>query len=285
MAEHASLPSAAHEADEAFDWPDRQLVRARRDWAGGSVESVECLIEEVPVALVYNGISHVVMLASPTDLEDFALGFSLSEGILEGTDELYDCEVVSRAEGLEVRLEIAAAPFMRLKQRRRNLAGRTGCGLCGVESLQAAVRQPAPVGRRAPVSTAAVHRAMDALAAHQSLHRATGAAHAAAWVREDGELLWVREDVGRHNALDKLIGARHRHRADATAEGFALVTSRASVEMVQKAASAGIGLLAAISAPTGMATRMAERTGLTLVGMARSGRLTAYSHPDWLINA
>jgi formate dehydrogenase accessory protein FdhD len=257
----------------------RASVPARRLAGGEIVASLESLIEEVPVALVYNGISHAVMLATPGDLEDFALGFSLSEGILHDPSQLYDIEIAEAAHGIEVRLDVATERFHALKARRRTLAGRTGCGLCGVESLEAVVRHPPPLAQRAPLSIASIHRALAALAAHQPLHHATGAAHAAAWADNAGTLVTVREDVGRHNALDKLIGALARRRFD-PAGGFALVTSRASYEMVQKAASAGIGLLAAVSAPTAFAARLAEEAGVTLVAWVRAGRLTAYSHPE-----
>ncbi|HET6718424.1 MAG TPA: formate dehydrogenase accessory sulfurtransferase FdhD [Rhodocyclaceae bacterium] len=272
-----ALPSAPGGARPA----PRTTVPARRLAGGESVDSVECLIEEVPVALVYNGISHAVMLATPSDLEDFGLGFSLSEGILASPDELYDCEVVTCPDGTEVRLEIASARLAALKVRRRSLAGRTGCDLCGVESLQAAVRDPAPVAPRPPLAAAAIHRALAELTTWQPLHRATGAAHAAAWADNAGRLIAVREDVGRHNALDKLVGTLARRRFDPST-GFVVVTSRASYEMVQKTAAAGIGLLAAVSAPTAYAVRLAEAAHLTLIGLARAGRLTAYSHPEQL---
>lgn len=264
--------------------PTRATVRARHHAGGTVVDRLETLVDEVPVALVYNGISHAVMLATPADLEDFALGFSLSEGILAEPGQLYDVEIADCADGMEVHLEIASERFAALKERRRALTGRTGCGLCGVESLQAAVRRPAPVRRAAPVAASAVHRALGLLEEYQPLRGMTGAAHAAAWVSPQGTMELVREDVGRHNALDKLIGAMARKRMDPAA-GFAVVTSRASVEMVQKAASAGIGLLAAVSAPTAFAVRLAEDCGLTLVAWARAGRLTAYSHRDYLIGA
>jgi len=273
--------SSPGEAPEVGPRPPRATISARRIAGGKSVASLENLIEEVPVALVYNGISHAVMLASPGDLEDFALGFSLSEGILQALGELYDCEVVSVAEGIEVRLEIASERLVALQARRRSLAGRTGCGLCGVESLQAAVREPAPVASRVLLPASAIQRVLADLGGRQPLHRATGAAHAAAWATNDGTLRVVREDVGRHNALDKLIGALAKQRFDPAA-GFVVVTSRASYEMVQKTAAAGIGLLAAVSAPTAYAARLAEAANLTLVGLARPGRLTAYSHPEQL---
>ncbi|WP_332675376.1 formate dehydrogenase accessory sulfurtransferase FdhD [Aromatoleum sp.] len=269
-------------AFDAVQWDARATVLACRLVDGETLASVENVIEEVPVALVYNGISHAVMLASPNDLEDFALGFSLSEGILQSPGELYDCEVVHSAKGIEVSLEIAAARMFGLKERRRNLAGRTGCGLCGVDSLEAAVRPPAPVAPRTAVRASAIQRALAELNAWQPLHRATGAAHAAAWADDDGKLRLVREDVGRHNALDKLAGALATRRTN-TADGFALVTSRASYEMVHKAAAAGIGVLAAISAPTAFAVRVADAAHVTLIGLARTGRLTAYTHPDQLL--
>lgn len=271
---------AARGAGEAA-WSARSTVVARRIAGGKTVSSLENLIEEVPVALVYNGISHAVMLASPGDLDDFALGFSLCEGILQAPGELYDCELTAAPEGIEVRLEIAAERLFALQARRRSLAGRTGCGLCGVESLQAATRPLPRVAARAALPAQAIQHALAELDGWQPLHRATGAAHAAAWAANDGSIQVAREDVGRHNALDKLIGALAKRRFDPAA-GFLVVTSRASYEMVQKAATAGIGLLAAVSAPTALAARQAEAAGLTLVGRARPGRLTAYSLPEQL---
>lgn len=250
-----------------------------------------CLAEEVPVALVYNGISHAVMLATPQDLEDFALGFSLSEGIIDSPDDLLDCETTSSdlsvseslagvpEQGLSLELKVTLRCFMRLKERRRTLAGRTGCGLCGTESLAEAIR---PVRREvAPVVVAAVAlaRAMAEMPAHQTLSQATGATHAAAWCALDGAVRLVREDVGRHNALDKLIGAMALAEVD-PADGFIAVTSRASYEMVYKTASAGVGLLAAVSAPTGLAVRTAESAGLVLAGFVRGDRATVYTHPE-----
>jgi FdhD protein len=240
----------------------------------------ERLAEERPVALVYNGISHAVMLASPLDLEDFALGFSLSEGIIDRADDLLDFEedVVEGVApvGITLQLRVTLRSFMRLKERRRTLAGRTGCGLCGTESLAEAVR---PVRRAVPavrVEAAALQRAMDALDAAQQLQRATGATHAAGWFDLDGRLLLAREDVGRHNALDKVIGAAARAGLD-PAQAFAAVTSRASYEMVYKTAQAGVGLLAAISAPTALAVRTAEAAALVLAGFVRQGRVTVYA--------
>ncbi|MCK6423884.1 MAG: formate dehydrogenase accessory sulfurtransferase FdhD [Burkholderiaceae bacterium] len=245
--------------------------------AGQGRRREEWLAEEWPVAMVYNGISHAVMLASPLDLEDFALGFSLSEGLIDRPEDLLDCEVEASGPGLALQLRVTLRCFMRLKERRRTLAGRTGCGLCGTESLSEAVRPvPRPV---APlrVPAAALQRAMAALDAAQQLQRLTGATHAAGWFDADGRLRLAREDVGRHNALDKVIGAAARAGLD-PAQSFVAVTSRASYEMVYKAAHAGLGLLAAVSAPTALAVRTAEAAGLVLAGFVREDRATLYTH-------
>ena len=256
-------------------WSARRVER----WSGGgATDGIDQVAEEVPVALVYNGISHAVMLASPADLEDFALGFSLSEGILRDASDLYDLEVEQLGEGIQVDMRISAECFMRLKQRRRNLTGRTGCGLCGVETLEQAVRHPAPVAGGLQVSAETVHRAMAAMTQAQPLQRITGAVHAAAWATPDGSLQLVREDVGRHNALDKLLGAMATEGVD-HATGFIVITSRASYEIVQKAATRGISFVAAISAPTGLAVRIAEEAGVTLLGFTRGQGHVAYSHP------
>jgi len=246
---------------------------------GARFDAQDCVAEEVPVALEYNGVSHAVMLASPTDLEDFALGFSVTEGIVGSPADVRDMEVVASCEGLTVQLEIAASCFAALKDRRRSLAGRTGCGLCGTESLGQAVRPPEPLLVQASFGARAVLDALRALRARQHLHEATGATHAAGWARADGELVLVREDVGRHNALDKLVGALLRERRPA-AEGFVVVTSRASYEMVGKTARAGASLLAAVSGVTGLAVDMADSSGLVLAGFARGNDLTAYAHAE-----
>ncbi|OWY39080.1 sulfurtransferase FdhD [Xenophilus sp. AP218F] len=243
---------------------------------GEANEARDQLIAETPVALVYNGVSHAVLMATPEHLSDFALGFSLSEGILARPSELFDCEVRAYPQGVELRLEIAGARFARLKERRRSMTGRTGCGLCGVDSLAAVALPLGRVAGIAALSPRAVERALAGFALRQPLREATGAAHAAAWVDAAGDILLVREDVGRHNALDKLIGALARDGFDPTT-GFALVSSRASYEMVQKAASAGIGALVAMSAATAYAAELAAACGMTLAGFARPGRLVVYS--------
>lgn len=240
--------------------------------------------EEVPVALEYKGISHAVMMASPYDLEDFALGFSLSEGILEARSELYDCEVVYGCEGITVKMEIATERFVALKDKRRNLTGRTGCGLCGAETLEQAIRHPLAVRSSARFSPEQIYAGMETMKAMQRLQRFTGATHAASWMNAEGVIELVREDVGRHNALDKLIGAMAARRMDFST-GAVLVTSRASYEMVQKAATVGIGFVAAISAPTGLAVRLAQETDLTLIGFTRNQSHVIYANGRRLAHA
>lgn len=257
---------------------DGSVLREVRRWRDGHLLlEQDCIAEEVPVALVYNGAPHVVMMATPRDLEELALGFSLSEAVIDRVDEL---EVLGRhalLEGIELRLRIPPARAAALAQRRRNLSGRSGCGLCGVEALEDALRQPAPVAGGPRIDGATLQRALAALACAQPLNAATGATHAAAWARADGTLALLREDVGRHNALDKLVGALALAGLD-TQAGFLVVTSRASSEMVQKAATARITLLAAISAPTALAIQLAGSSGLTLVGFARPGSHVVYAH-------
>jgi FdhD protein len=240
--------------------------------------------EEIPVALEYNGISHAVMMASPADLEDFALGFSLSEGILKNRSELYECELVEGEEGIQVQLRIATERFVILKEQRRNLTGRTGCGLCGAETLAQAIRHPAGVGPEAggTFTSAMLHAGFDTMLTMQTLQQQTGATHAAAWMDASGTITLVREDVGRHNALDKLIGALSAVGNDLSS-GAALITSRASYEMVQKAATVGIGFVAAISAPTALAIRLAGQTGVTLVGFVRKDSHVVYANGRRLI--
>jgi FdhD protein len=231
---------------------------------------------EVPVALTYNRLSHVVMMATPADLEDFALGFSLTEGIIGGKDDLLSTRVLPRDGGIEVAMTITEPWFDRLSTQRRNLTGRTGCGLCGAERIEQALRYPEPVGDHVRVSHAALQKALLDMQSHQPLQAATGATHGAAWCSLAGNVLTLREDVGRHNALDKLIGALARESFDPQ-KGFVLVSSRASYEMVFKAATASMEVLLAVSAPTTLAIEFAERCGLTLVGFARPGRHNVYT--------
>lgn len=256
--------------------------RAVERWRDGLLgHAIDQVAEEVPVAMVYNGISHAVMLATPAGLEQFGLGFSLSEGILHNHSELYDLEVVQHKDGIELQMTIALERFAELKQRRRNLTGRTGCGLCGTESLQQVQRHLNPVQSGQHFSPDAMHAALNSLPQMQSLQTLTGAVHAAAWAMADGSIAYIEEDVGRHNALDKLIGTLAKEKQPLH-HGFAIITSRASYEMVQKAATVGIPLLVAVSAPTGLAIEMAEKIGLTLVGFARLHNHVIYTHPQRL---
>jgi FdhD protein len=221
------------------------------------------------------------MMATPADLEDFALGFSLSEGIIAHAGECYGIEVGSGAGGITVDIAIASSAFMALKERRRTLAGRTGCGLCGVDSLDQVCRPLPQLPRVQGFNTAGVRRALRDIGPRQALTRLTGAAHAAAWCGMDGELRTVREDVGRHNALDKVIGAMTRAKA-APADGFLLITSRVSFEMAQKAILAGVSALVGMSAPTLAAVELAEQAGMTLLAFARGSDFVCYTHPHGL---
>jgi FdhD protein len=268
--------------DAALRLPGASAATVTSHRGGRTERSDDWLADEVPVALVFNGISHVVMLATPADLDDFALGFGLTEGLLADSSELHDVEVRETTLGIEVQMEVAGACEFRLKERRRNLTGRTGCGLCGTESLdhvQRALPSFTLGPQRIYVTAAAVSRALRSVLTGQALQQCTGAAHAAAWCSPDGESLLLREDVGRHNALDKLAGAMSRARIDPT-QGFVCVTSRASFEMVQKTAMIGASMLVAVSAPTALAVRIAETTGIALAGFARREDFVAYTAPE-----
>jgi FdhD protein len=243
----------------------------------GSTEQADApLAAEVPVALVYNGRPHAVMMCTPADLEDFAVGFTVTE-LIAGAADISRVDVVKYAQGIELQIEIPAAAADALATRARALVGRTGCGLCGVEVIADALREPRPVSSPLRVAREALWRASKSLDAHQPLNRNTNAIHAAAWATADGELRVVREDVGRHNALDKVIGALARARHNA-GDGFVVITSRASYELVQKAAVAGIPVLAAISRPTALAVDLAEQAGITVVGLLRGRTANVYTH-------
>ena len=231
---------------------------------------------EAPVALVFNGISHAVMMATPADLEVFALGFALSEGLLERASECYGIEVVEGEMGCEVQLDIAAAAEARLKERRRNLTGRTGCGLCGIDSLEALDLAPKPLQAPLQIEASAIARAFEQLPALQVLNRQSGAHHAAGWSTREGELIAVMEDVGRHNALDKLLGHQVRS-GTALGEGFVIMSSRASSELVLKCARLQVPLLATISAPTSMAIQIAKNSRVALYGWCRGERAVRFS--------
>ena len=252
-----------------------QEVEVRRGASDAQVES-DFVAVEAPVALVFNGISHAVMMATPADLEDFALGFALSEGLLQRASECYGIDVAEGEMGCEVQLDIAASAEMRLKERRRNLTGRTGCGLCGIDSLEALDLAPKPLQAPLQIEAAAVSRAFEQLPALQRLNKQSGAHHAAGWSTPEGELIAVMEDVGRHNALDKLLGQRVRSN-NSLAEGFVIMSSRASSELVLKCARLQVPLLATISAPTSMAIAIAKNSGLALYGWCRGERMVRFS--------
>jgi FdhD protein len=257
-------------------------VRRHRD--GRTAVTQDLVAAEVPVAFAYNGEPFVVMMATPEDLHDFALGFSLSEGIVEDPAQLRITSVDTFLEGVSLQLQIPPAQAAALQARRRNLHGRSGCGVCGSESIEAVLRAPRPLPAGAAIAPAALARALRELRQQQPLNALTGATHAAGWADADGCVQLAREDVGRHNALDKLIGALATAGVD-VASGFAVVTSRASYEMAMKAAQARIPLLAAISAPTALAIALADSAGLTLVGFARAHDYVVYSHPQRLHQA
>lgn len=243
---------------------------------------VDVVAEEVPVALVYNGISHVVMMASPKDLEHFAVGFSLSEGIIASPQEIFGMDVVQSCNGLEVQIELSSRRFMGLKERRRALAGRTGCGVCGVEQLNDIGKPLSPLPFTQTFHLPRLDLALRHLKDFQPIGKLTGCTHAAAWVMPSGELAGGHEDVGRHVALDKLLGRRAAE-GEAWGQGAVLVSSRASYEMVQKSALCGVEILFALSAATTLAVEVAGRCNLTLVGFCKSGMATVYTHPQRLI--
>lgn len=289
-------------ATESLNLPDnfargsREMTVDQHKFADGlHLQTSDSIAEEVPVALVFNGISHAVMMATPLDLEDFAIGFSLAERIVDQPSQIYDIVVVSNTAilGIELQIQIASECFVRLKNKRRSLSGKTGCGLCGLESLQSLDLATPRLNADHRVSKAALAKAFGQLSSKQVLNAATGSMHAAAWADMSGNILCVREDIGRHNALDKLIGALRCERAEpqdyhdsvagsALAAGFAIMSSRASYELLQKSARAGISILATISAPTSLAISMAESSGICLIGFVREHGFVVYTHPQRL---
>ena len=248
-------------------------VAARRIDGAAVQDITETLAVETPVAMHFNGLSHAVMMATPADLEDFGLGFALTEGIVRRADELKLLEQNWTPHGVVLNMRIPEVRFALLETRERNLTGRTGCGLCGTSTLEAAIRPVRHVAAGAPTIDAAALRAgMERLAKMQPYNEASGAVHAAALLTTNGGFV-VREDVGRHNAIDKAVGAVMR--ADGVPHTL-LVTSRASYEVVHKAAEVGCSLVAAISAPTTLALQLAMEAGVTLIGWARPPRFTVY---------
>ncbi len=267
-------------------YDDAACVRRQVQRQNGAIRErvADWIATEVPIALHYNGQPHVVMMATPSDLDDFALGFSLSEGIIAKASELASINVRELLEGMIVDVTIPIKCAEAIATRQRNMTGQSSCGLCGTQSLADAVRQPPAVGRGATINVESLHRALAALPNQQPINALTGATHAAAWIDDDGEIVLVREDVGRHNALDKLIGAMVRDGIN-VGSGAVIISSRASYEMVQKAATAGISIVVAISAATALAIQMAETTGVTLIGYARKDRHVIYTHPQRLQSA
>lgn len=245
-------------------------------------ETADLLAQEVPVALVYNGISHVVMMASPCDLELFALGFSLSEGIIRSSADIYGMDIEPSCQGISVHIELSSRCFAALKARRRALAGRTGCGICGTEQLAEIHRELPPLPMTQRFSLLQMDCALSALREVQLIGNLTGCTHAAVWLSSQGELLGGCEDIGRHVALDKLLGLRARKQWQ---QGVLLVSSRASYEMVQKAAACGVEILFAVSAATTLARETALQCGLTLVCFTRPGRAVVLTHPERLQDA
>ncbi len=243
-----------------------------------ATSSARALPEETAIVLTYDRVSFAVMMATPRDLEDFARGFSLSEGIIERAEDITALEIVDVEAGIECRMSLAPARRERLEARRRKIAGPVGCGLCGIDSLNEAVRPAKPVVSNFQISAGDISNAFTQLSGAQSLNRETRAVHAAAFF--SGATLLVREDVGRHNALDKVIGAALTRNP---AQGAILLTSRVSIELVQKTAAFGAPILAAISVPTARAVREAEAAGLTLIAIARDDGFEIFTHPARII--
>jgi FdhD protein len=262
--------------------PARSVVRTI--WRGNDAErGTRTIPEETPVALSYNRTAYAVMLATPADLEDFALGFSITEGIARDASDIEELDVVSVEQGIELRMWLAAERADRVSLRQRRLAGPSGCGLCGLESLADAVRNPPRIESALTFDAGSVHTALAALPAAQKLNQQTRAVHAAAFWHPQRGLVALREDVGRHNALDKLVGALARGGVT-VAEGLLLLSSRISVEMVQKAAMLGAPIVVAVSAPTALALRIAEQAGITLVGIARADGFEVFTNPERIVS-
>lgn len=252
----------------------------RTAWTGRAMEDGARMVPvEVAVAFVYNGTTHAVMMASPTDLEDFAIGFSLAEGVITQPGDIESLEVIEGATGIELRLWLNAARTDAYTARRRFMAGPTGCGLCGIESLEEAVKPPGRVSSEWRITPDMVAVALATLPAAQTLNTETRAVHAAAFWEPGNGLVLLREDVGRHNALDKLAGAMARGGLSAS-RGLLLLTSRVSVEMVQKAALLGAPVIVAISAPTSLALHTADLAGITLIAVARGNEFEIFTRPD-----
>jgi FdhD protein len=257
---------------------------SRSAWRQFGVTDGERIIpEETAIAFTYNGSTYAVMMATPQDLEDFALGFSLTNGIICSPKEILHLDTIEDGIGIELRMWLAAPRAMALNERRRHLAGPTGCGLCGIESLAEALRPVPMVSEDFAISSLDIGIAIDTLAPHQELNNLTRAVHAAGFWQPGAGLVALREDVGRHNALDKLSGALAKDRI-AAKRGAVLLTSRVSVEMVQKAAVMGAPILVAVSAPTALAVRVAESAGITLIAIARRDGFEVFTHSHRVVD-
>jgi len=257
----------------------------RKVWRNGAFsEGTRLIPDETPLALTYSGGTYAVMMGSPEDLGDFAIGFSLSEGIVQSADEIETLDIVELDDGIELRMWLKPAKAALIAERRRHIAGPTGCGICGVDSITEAVRPAAVVAAGRSFAPREVMTAMAAIAPLQEINHQTRAVHAAAFWTPGRGIVVLREDVGRHNALDKLAGALAREQI-VTSEGMVLLTSRVSVEMVQKTAAIGAPLMVAVSAPTALAVRMADAAGVTLVAIARSDGFEIFTHPERVMGA
>jgi FdhD protein len=257
----------------------------RQVWRDGSVSAGARLIpEETALALTYNGGTYAVMMGTPQNLRDFAIGFSLCEGIVQSPDDIDSLDIVELDDGIELRMWLASSRAELLSQRRRHIAGPTGCGICGIDSIAEAVRPAATVPKGHSFSPREIMAAMASVAPLQTINMETRAVHAAAFWTPARGIVSLREDVGRHNALDKLAGALAQATVDAS-EGMVLLTSRVSVEMVQKTAAIGVPLMVAVSAPTALAVRMADAAGITLAAIARADGFEVFTHPDRIVTA
>jgi FdhD protein len=264
---------------------DAALVVNRQMWrASGPSLGNRSLPEETAVALTYNGGTYAVMMATPQDLKDFAVGFSLSEGVINSAADIESLDLVRLGDGVELRMWLSGPNADRLRERRRHIAGPTGCGLCGIESIAEAMRPAAVVGRGRQFSSEEIMAAMRDVPSRQALNIETRAVHAAAFWDASRGIVALREDVGRHNALDKLAGALASSKVVAS-EGIILLTSRVSVEMVQKSAAIGAPVMVSVSAPTALAVRMADVAGITLVAVARADGFEVFTHPHRISGA
>jgi len=259
---------------EAVTTADRQIWRD-----GHRGEGTRLIPEETAIALTYNGGTYAVMMGTPRNLQDFAIGFSLSEGIIRSPEDIVSLDIVELNDGIELRIWLASPQAERVNERRRHIAGPTGCGICGIESIAEAVRPAAVVAEGRVFSPHEIMAAMASINLLQQINIQTRAVHAAAFWTPAHGLVALREDVGRHNALDKLAGALAQARVSAS-EGMVLLTSRVSVEMVQKTAAIGAPLMVAVSAPTALAVRTANAAGITLAAIARTDGFEIFTHPQ-----